>query len=58
MTNSEINGKPKTYEELRELIRDGFLSVQLSEELDDGTTHLLVLDNRQQYKNEVYELWI
>ncbi len=44
--------------ELKTLVDAGLISIQLAEDCEDGTTHLMVLDNRQEYQNEVYELWI
>jgi len=53
-----MSGKPKSMKELEALVDQGLLSIQLVEDCDDGTTHLMVLDNRQEYENEVYEVWV
>ena len=49
--------KPKSFEQLQILINSGDIEILLDEELDDGTTRLLICDHRQSYNDgEVYEL--
>lgn len=52
-----IKEKPKTWEELEALYDAGDISVLLQEELDDGTTRILICDNRRTYEEgEIYEI--
>ena len=49
--------KPKSFEQLKKLVNSGDIEILLEEELDDGTSRLLVCDHRQSYKDgEIYEL--
>ena len=49
--------KPKSFEELRQLVENGDIEVLIQEGVSDGTTRLLVRDNRRSYEEgEVYEL--
>jgi hypothetical protein len=42
---------------LADLVKTGDIEIMLQEDLDDGTTSLLVCDNRRSYEEgEVYEI--
>jgi len=47
--------KPQSIEEVKNLIDAGDMEVWVQEDLDDGTTRLLVCDNRSTYAN-IYEI--
>jgi len=52
-----ITEKPKTFNEVKELVECGDVSVMLQEDMDDGATHFLICDNRRSYEEgEVYEV--
>lgn len=49
--------KPRTFDELDDLLKNKEVEVMLQEELDDGTVRLLVYDYRRTYEEgEIYEL--
>ncbi len=49
--------KPKSFEELKQLVENGDIEVLIQEDQSDGTTLLLILDNRRSYEEgEIYEL--
>ena len=49
--------KPRNAEELKQLVDDHDIEIMLAEDLDDGTTRLLICDNRRTYEEgEIYEL--
>ena len=49
--------KPKSIEEVKNLIGIGDIEVMIQEDLPDGTTRLLICDNRRTYEEgEVYEI--
>jgi hypothetical protein len=49
--------KPKSFDELKNLVDTGDIEIMISEDLDDGTTRLLIHDHRRTYEEgEVYEL--
>lgn len=51
--------KPKNLDELEALINSGDIEVMLQEDLDDGTTRLLICDHRRTYEEgEIYEVVI
>lgn len=49
--------KPQSFDELKILIDAGDIEILISEDLDDGTTRLLICDNRRT-EGEIYELII
>ena len=49
--------KPKSMSEIEALVADGDLCVMLAEDLNDGTTRLLVCDYRRTFdEGEIYEI--
>ena len=53
----ELPPRPETIEELKSLVDAGDIEILLSEEIADGTTHLLVQDNRRTFEEgELYEI--
>lgn len=49
--------KPQSFNELENLVNNGDIEIMVSEELDDGTTRLLICDHRRIYEDgEIYEL--
>ena len=53
----DLPSKPESTDELRTLVESGDIEILLSEEIADGTTHLLVQDNRRTYEEgELYEI--
>ncbi len=51
--------KPKTFEEVEQLIASGNIEVMIQEDLPDGTTRLFICDNRRTYEEgEIYEIII
>ncbi len=51
--------KPRNAEELKALIDNHEVEIMLSEDLDDGTSRLLICDNRRTYdEGEIYEIII
>ena len=51
--------KPTSFDELKQLVENGDISVMLQEDLPDGTTRLLIQDNRRTYdEGEIYEIII
>lgn len=52
-----MNNKPTSFEELKALVSSGEIEIMLQEDFQDGTTHLLVCDNRRTYEEgEIYEV--
>jgi len=52
-----IAPKPQSIKEVENLIGKGDIEIWLQEDLDDGTTRLLVCDNRRTYDEaEIYEI--
>ncbi len=49
--------KPKSFDELKQLVVNEDIEILLQEDLPDGTTRLLIQDNRRTYEEgEIYEL--
>lgn len=54
---NKMTEKPKTFEEVKELVESGHISVMLQEGMADGKTRFLLCDHRRTYEEgEVYEV--
>ena len=49
--------KPQNEAELRQLVEAGDIEIMLAEDLEDGTSRLLLCDHRRSYEEgEIYEI--
>ncbi len=49
--------KPKTFEEVEQLIASGDIEVMIQEDIDEQLTRMLICDNRRSYEEgEIYEI--
>ncbi len=54
-----MKSKPKTLDELKVLFDSGDIEIMLSEDMEDGTTRILICDHRRTYEEgEIYEIII
>lgn len=52
-----IPPKPQSEAELRQLVEHGDIEIMLAEDLEDGTSRLLVCDHRRTFEQgEIYEI--
>lgn len=59
MTDYPDRPKPRSYEEVIALKEANEIEVMLAEDLPDGTTRMLICDNRRTYEEgEIYEIII